>query len=285
MALEFEIDQWKGFRKALQSDESREAFEELMDACRNNTMASGTACMPTVFGPMVMSILLAHQKRLYEIEYTFNELIWRRTSAQSQSQQKTNQMKTLKKQSTLFPETQTNILSELDLKDAERLAEEIKDATATHCEKLAIAGSIRRQREKVHDIDFVVVTKSDADWQKIVEELKHLKAKPNCQGNSVTKTLVPYQNGLFQVDFYRAQPSTYGIHLLIRTGSAEHNMWLAGYAISKGMRVKYSQGLIKEDKVVAGDKESEVFAALGLPCPPPHEREIVEGKPVWMPAQ
>jgi DNA polymerase/3'-5' exonuclease PolX len=127
-----------------------------------------------------------------------------------------------------------------------------------------------------------VVTKNDAEWQKISEKLKQIKAKPNCQGNSVIKAFVPCQNGLFQVDFYRAKPSTFGIHLLVRTGSAEHNMWLAGYAISKGMRIKYSEGLIKEGSVIAGEDEKGVFEALGLSCPLPTEREIVDKKPVWM---
>ena len=94
---------------------------------------------------------------------------------------------------------------------------------------------------------------------------------------------MPCQNGLFQVDFYRAKPSTFGIHLLVRTGSAEHNMWLAAYAISKGMRIRYSEGLIKEGKVIAGETEKGVFEALGLPTPSPSQREIVENKPVWMP--
>jgi DNA polymerase/3'-5' exonuclease PolX len=87
------------------------------------------------------------------------------------------------------------------------------------------------------------------------------------------------------VDFYRAQPSNFGIHLLIRTGSAEHNMWLASYAISKGMRIKYSEGLIKKGTIVAGKNEEEVFAALGLSYPLPSDREIVDNKPVWMPPQ
>ena len=130
-----------------------------------------------------------------------------------------------------------------------------------------------------------MVTKNDAEWQKISEKLKHLKAKPNCQGNSVIKAFVPCQNGLFQVDFYRAKPSTFGIHLLVRTGSAEHNMWLAGYAISKGMRIRYSEGLIKDGSVIAGETEKGVFEALGLPYPLPPEREIVDSKPVWMPTQ
>ena len=84
------------------------------------------------------------------------------------------------------------------------------------------------------------------------------------------------------MDFYRAKPSTYGIHLLIRTGSADHNMWLAGIAISKGMRLKYSEGLIKEDKPIAGENEGDVFAAFGFLCPSAPEREIANGKPGWM---
>ena len=59
MALEFEIDKWRGFRKALTSDEDRAAFDELMDMCRINAMAAGNACNPIVFEPMVMSILVS----------------------------------------------------------------------------------------------------------------------------------------------------------------------------------------------------------------------------------
>lgn len=102
---------------------------------------------------------------------------------------------------------------------------------------------------------------------------------------SIIKAFLPCQNGLFQVDFYRAKPSRVGIHLLVRTGSADHNMWLAGYAISKGMRIKYSEGLIKDGSVIAGETEKGVFEALGLPYPLPPEREIVDSKPVWMSPQ
>jgi DNA polymerase/3'-5' exonuclease PolX len=112
--------------------------------------------------------------------------------------------------------------------------------------------------------------------------LKRLKAKPSCAGNSIIKAFVLCQDGLFQVDIYRAKPSTFGVHLLIRTGSAEHNMWLAAYAISNGMRLKYSEGLIKENSVVAGEDEKQVFTALGLPYPLPTEREIVDERPIGL---
>src|SRR3990170_2863548 len=82
MALEFEIDGWKGFRKALQSEEEREAVDWLMDMCRNNAMASGAACNPVIFEPMVMSVLLAQRKLLQELEYKLNELLWQRICVQ-----------------------------------------------------------------------------------------------------------------------------------------------------------------------------------------------------------
>ena len=192
-------------------------------------------------------------------------------------------MKLMKKQVALFPQDAAKIIAELDLREAEKAAVQVKATVEALCELIEVAGSIRRQKPKVHDIDFVVVAKSDADWQRINEKLKQLKAKPNCSGNSVIKAFVPCENGFFQVDFYRAKPSTFGILLLVRTGSAEHNMWLAGYAISKGMRIKYSEGLIKNEVAIAGETEQGVFEALGLPYPLPAEREVVDSKPVWMP--
>jgi DNA polymerase/3'-5' exonuclease PolX len=189
----------------------------------------------------------------------------------------------MKKQSTLFPQEAVKIIAELNLEDAQKVAAQIKATVEPLCELIEVAGSIRRQKNKAHDIDFVVVAKSDGEWQKINEKLGRLKAKPNCSGNSVIKAYVPCQDGFFQVDFYRAKPSTFGIYLLVRTGSADHNMWLAGHAFSKGMRLKYSEGLIKEGEAVAGESERGVFEALGLlPYPLPNEREVIDGKPVWM---
>jgi hypothetical protein len=88
IALEMEIQRWKGFRKALNSEEDREAFETLMDMCRNNATASGNACNPIIFEPMVMSIMLAHQKKLQELEYKLNEVLWQRVCARIQPELK-----------------------------------------------------------------------------------------------------------------------------------------------------------------------------------------------------
>jgi hypothetical protein len=49
MMLEFEIERWKDFRKALGSDYARQAFEAMMDLCRNNAITAGSGCNPIVF--------------------------------------------------------------------------------------------------------------------------------------------------------------------------------------------------------------------------------------------
>lgn len=67
MALEDEIRRWNGFEKALRT-EDREAFEELMDACRNFASAGSNATQPILFEPMVISILLFQQKKLMRLE-------------------------------------------------------------------------------------------------------------------------------------------------------------------------------------------------------------------------
>jgi len=67
IALEDEIYRWKGFEKALRT-EDREAFEALMDACRSYASAGSNATQPVLFEPMVISILLSQQKKIMRLE-------------------------------------------------------------------------------------------------------------------------------------------------------------------------------------------------------------------------
>jgi len=170
------------------------------------------------------------------------------------------------------------VLTSLEYVKAQAVALQVEEAIKPLCDRLEIVGSIRRKKLQVGDCDFVVLAR-DRNWAKIIQTLK--KYKIICSGPSLTKVNFPAEGGLFQVDFYRATPQTFGIQELIRTGSAEHNMWLAGYALSKGYRLKYSTGLIKEGVAMAGETEESVFSVLDLPCPEPQQREIMDGKPVW----
>ena len=67
MALEDEIHRWSGFEKALRT-EDRQAFEALMDACRNYASAGSNATNPILFEPMVMSILLSQHVKISRLE-------------------------------------------------------------------------------------------------------------------------------------------------------------------------------------------------------------------------
>ncbi len=131
------------------------------------------------------------------------------------------------------------VLTTIELAKAEALAAQIKEKVqAATGAQLELAGSIRRHKPTVGDIDFIAVA-SDSQWNKLISYFR----KPNiiCAGNLQIQANCPCEGGLFQVDFYRAYTDNFGIQLLIRTGSADHNTWLASYAISKGLRLKYSQ--------------------------------------------
>ncbi len=78
MAIEDEIHRWKGFEKALRA-EDREAFEALMDACRSYASAGSNATQPVLFEPMIMSILLAQQKKIIQLEKALHVISQSRT--------------------------------------------------------------------------------------------------------------------------------------------------------------------------------------------------------------
>ena len=177
------------------------------------------------------------------------------------------------KQSTLFTEAKKETLEELEFSEANQIAEEVKFQVVRYCEKIVVVGSIRRNRPIVRDVDFVVVT-TDLDWYNLGQELRRMKTKKVTTGNKIIKTLYPVKDKYFQLDFYRASSDNFGVIKLIRTGSADHNMWLAQLAISKGMRIKFSQGLIKDEKVIAGKTEEGIFEALEIPYKEPKDREI-----------
>jgi len=73
MAIEDEIQRWKGFANALRSGD-REAFEILMDACRGYASAGGNAAQPVLFEPMTMSMLLSLQTQVLKLQRESDDL-------------------------------------------------------------------------------------------------------------------------------------------------------------------------------------------------------------------
>ena len=165
----------------------------------------------------------------------------------------------MKKQVTLFPQDAVKIIAELDLTEAERTAAIVNAAVEAHCDLIEVAGSIRRQKPRVHNIDFVVVAKSDADWQRINEKIKQLKAKPNCSGNSVIKAFalaIPHEDAIKirdNVGFFQAVRSA-----IIKTTESRSQTEI------EDMDLAIKQII---SKAVISDRVIDIFAAAGLNKP------------------
>ena len=192
------------------------------------------------------------------------------------------------KQSKLFGEDEEiKKVEKLKLVQAEGIASLVVSLTDAWCQKIEVVGSIRRKKPAIHDIDFVVLTyenEHDEHWKALKDSMITMAGvKVILNGPEIFRTLLPLEGGEWvQVDFYRAKPETYGVHKLVRTGSAEHNIFLAKLAIKQDLRLQYSRGIVEGNTVNAGSDETECFHALNLEFIPPELREIgSDGKPIW----
>lgn len=169
------------------------------------------------------------------------------------------------------------------LEMAQELAEKII-ATISHlCEKIEVAGSIRRKKAEVGDIDIVVIPKLFM-WGRIPIVMRsELDAKPGIGGPELIRmyvpfaTCCPYQDNSerrVQVDFYAATAQTWGVILLIRTGSTDYNIRLCTHAKALGMMLSASRGVLEKGTVIASKTEEEIFKALVLPYVAPGDREV-----------
>jgi DNA polymerase (family 10) len=187
------------------------------------------------------------------------------------------------KQTSLFPDKSTtlSVLQGLDRVEVEPLASKILQGIEPFCLRAEVAGSFRRRKDSINDLDIVIQPKpTPLIWLQILKTIRHeFVAVTEKQGDKLATLYLPFASkqgpGHIQVDFYRADPTTWGILLLVRTGSKEHNVYLCNLALSKGLRLQYSQGLTdRNGNVVASRAEEEVFEALGLPFIQPKDREV-----------
>ncbi len=79
IAIESEIGRWKGFRNALTTEQEKQAFDQIMDMCRNLASAGGCACNPILFEPMAMSILVGQQKNILQLGTELDDPLQRRS--------------------------------------------------------------------------------------------------------------------------------------------------------------------------------------------------------------
>lgn len=131
-----------------------------------------------------------------------------------------------------------------------------------------IAGSYRRCRETVGDIDILVTALSSAAVMRRFTGYDEV-AQIVAQGD--TRATVVLKCGL-QVDLRVVEPHSYGAALTYFTGSRAHNIALRKRAQNRGLKLN-EYGVFRGQRRIAGDTEESVFAALGLPWIPPELRE------------
>ena len=151
------------------------------------------------------------------------------------------------------------------MEEAQSLAEQFINEMTDYCEKTQIVGSIRRRKPEVKDIDLVLLVKSE-HWWDLTLRLRKI-SKIGIDGKQVKRVVFKGE----QIDLYLATPETWGTLILIRTGSAGHNIKLSMIAQKKGLKLSHS-GLTKNGQVIAST-EKEIFEALDLPYIAPEERE------------
>lgn len=135
-------------------------------------------------------------------------------------------------------------------------------------EQVEIAGSFRRKRETVGDLDVLVAARSGTP---IAERLAHYPEVEQILTQGSRGTSIRLRSGL-QVDVRFLPAVSFGAGLVYFTGSKPHNIALRRLGQRRGLKIN-EYGVFKAGKRVAGRTEEEVYAKVGLPWIPPELRE------------
>lgn len=171
---------------------------------------------------------------------------------------------------------------------ARLVAGRLVDALRPHCERVEIAGSIRRQRPLIGDIEVLAIPRLASDLfgqpaQGMPTAVDALLARHDVALSLDGPRLKQFNYGGFKVDlFLQPDPATWGVNMLIRTGSAAFSQWFVtpawrggglpdGFGIT-GARLHYY------DQIVDTPEERDVFRAVGLAYIEPRRRNGAPGR-------
>lgn len=149
---------------------------------------------------------------------------------------------------------------------AEALESFLDEHPAT--DQVTVAGSYRRLRETVGDLDIVITSDDPASVMDHVADFSQVR-KVLLRGE--TKTSIVLESGL-QVDVRVVDAASYGAALQYFTGSKAHGIRLRSRAQERGLKIN-EYGVFRDDTVIAGKTEDEVYQAVDVPYIPPELRE------------
>jgi DNA polymerase (family 10) len=155
---------------------------------------------------------------------------------------------------------------------ARALAAQIVEVLRAHggVDRIEVAGSLRRGRETVKDIDILVTSHEPA---RVMRTFTSLPAVAEVIAEGPTRATILHREGL-HVDLRVVEPEAFGAALQYFTGSKDHNVRVREIAVRKGLRLsEYGVFDAPTGARIAAATEEEVYAAVGLPWFPPELRE------------
>ena len=166
------------------------------------------------------------------------------------------------------------------LGEAEKTAEDLIWHLDGVFERIELAGSVRRRRPRVHDLDFCCIPLTYGVPLDLFGTLKVVSSLNNAlQDLGVEWTggdrIHRFEWQGAEVDLYITDETNFALTWLIRTGSAEHNQYLCQLANLRGYSISYSEGLKhrQSGEVVLVFSETELFEILDLEFVKPELRE------------
>ena len=156
------------------------------------------------------------------------------------------------------------------LHEAEQYARAIVDylKAGGGIDEIDVAGSFRRRKETIGDLDIVVTSSRPAA---VIERFGKFGDVTHVAAQGDTRATVRLSGGL-QVDLRVVEPSCFGAAMQYFTGSQAHNIELRKIAQAKNLKLN-EYGVFRGSKCISGQTERDVYAALGLDWIPPELRE------------
>jgi DNA polymerase (family X) len=150
-----------------------------------------------------------------------------------------------------------------EVKDILKNLENIKGV-----KKISLAGSSRRMRETVGDIDILAVAENP---KKIMDFFVSMQGVEKVWANGSTRSSLRMESG-FDIDLRVVPEKSYGSALQYFTGSKDHNIATRKIAMEKGLKLN-EYGVFNGAKMIAGKTEEEIYDSIGLKWIPPELRE------------
>lgn len=162
----------------------------------------------------------------------------------------------------------------LPLKEAQRIADDLLQAIKNidGVKQATIAGSIRRKKDTIGDID-IVITADERKWKKIITSITQLPQVKTVVAAGKTRASLVLKTKQVQADVRVVHDDEYGAALFYFTGSKDHNIQLRSLAKQRGWKVnEYGVFNNKTAKKLAGKTEEEIYELFGIRFIPPEKR-------------